>query len=63
MEDTEFFGWVVKNGMKTPYKEEIVISEISYSLDSPESNKITVQNYKTQFEDYIPTYYCNYSIY
>jgi hypothetical protein len=42
MEDTEFFGWVVKNGMKTPYKEEIVISEISYSLDSPESNKITV---------------------
>lgn len=51
MEDTEFFGWVVKNGMKTPYKEEIVISEISYSLDSPESNKITVQNYKTQFED------------
>lgn len=51
MEDTEFFGWIVKNGMKTPYKEEIVISEISYSLDSPESNKITVQNYKTQFED------------
>ena len=51
MEDTEFFGWVVKNGMKTPYKEEIVISEISYSLNSPESNKITVQNYKTQFED------------
>lgn len=51
IEDTEFFGWVVKNGVKTPYQEEIIISEVSYNLDQPESNKITVQNYKTQFED------------
>lgn len=49
IEDTEFFGW---NATKTsPYKEEVVISEIEEYLDSPEQNKITVQNYKTQFED------------
>lgn len=51
IEDTEFFGWTIKNGVKTPYQEEIIISEVSYNLDSPDSNKITVQNYKTQFED------------
>lgn len=49
IEDVEFFGW---NATKTsPYKEEVVISEIEEYLDSPEQNKITVQNYKTQFED------------
>ena len=56
VEDTEFFGWLAKQGTDgtftyTPYKEEVIVSEFSHSLDSPESNKITVQNYKTQFED------------
>lgn len=51
IEDTDFFGWVIIDGVKTPYQEEIVITEISYNLDSPESNQIKVQNYKTQFED------------
>lgn len=51
IEDTEFFGWTIIDGAKTPYQEEIVISEISNNLDSPESNQIKVQNYKTQFED------------
>ena len=51
IEDTEFFGWTIIDGAKTPYQEEIVITEVSYNLDSPESNQIKVQNYKTQFED------------
>lgn len=51
IEDTEFFGWVSINGVKTPYREEVIVSEITYNLDSPESNQIKIQNYKTQFED------------
>ena len=51
IEDTEFFGWVWKNGVQTPYHEEIVVSEVTLELDSPEKNVIKVQNYKTQFED------------
>lgn len=47
IEDTEFFGW---NGA-VPYREEVVISEMEEHLDSPEENRITIQNYKTQFED------------
>lgn len=49
IEDVEFFGWNAANNF--PYREEVVISEIEEHLDSPEQNKITVQNYKTQFED------------
>lgn len=48
MEDTEFFGWDSK---ARPYKEEIIISEVTYNLDDPSKNTIRVQNYKTQFED------------
>jgi hypothetical protein len=46
IEDTEFFGWSLIDG-KTPYKEEIIISEIVQELDAPEKNVIKVQNYKT----------------
>lgn len=49
VEDTEFFGWNQANA--NPYREEVVISEIDEYLEAPEQNKITVQNYKTQFED------------
>ena len=51
IEDTEFFGWEEIDGVKTPYKEEVIISEISHVLDEPEKTQIKVQNYKTQFED------------
>ena len=52
IEDTEFFGWTFSDdGVQTPYKEEIVVTELTIELDSPESNEIKVQNYKTQFED------------
>ena len=50
IEDVEFFGWSQIDGT-TPYREEIIVSEITTELDSPEKNQIKVQNYKTQFED------------
>lgn len=50
IEDKEFFGYSLIDG-RTPYKEEIIVSEISLELDSPEKNSIKVQNYKSQFED------------
>lgn len=49
VEDTEFFGWNSKTG--SPIREEVVISEVEWHLDEPETNIITVQNYKTQFAD------------
>ena len=51
MQDTEFFGWIYKNGIKTPYKEPIVITEQNIYFDQPEKDTIRVQNYRTQFED------------
>lgn len=47
--DTEFFGYEA-DGV-TPYKEEVVVSEITSNFDSPQNDEIRVQNYKTQFED------------
>lgn len=35
----------------TPYREEVVVSEASWNLDNPAEDSITIQNYKTQFED------------
>lgn len=55
VEDTEFFGYITNTGdghiTKTPKRQPIVISEIQMNLDDPSQNTITVQNYKTQFED------------
>ena len=51
VEDTEFFGWSVENGILTPAREEVIVSEVEWHLDSPDQNVITVQNYKTRFED------------
>ena len=55
IEDTEFFGWehYEENGVTvdTPVKEVVVVSEVEWHLDEPDSNVITVQNYKNQFED------------
>lgn len=51
VQDTEFFGYVYINDVKTPYKEKVLISEITYNFDSPEQDSFKIQNYKTQFED------------
>jgi len=49
--DREFFGYVYPNGVKTPYKEKVLVSEITSYFDTPEQDSFKVQNYKTQFED------------
>lgn len=46
-EDPEFFGYI--NGI--PYREEVIISEVTYSLDEPDKDLIKVQNFKNQFQD------------
>ena len=59
IEDTEFFGWHIDNVgtneqpiyVKRPAREEVIISQIEWHLDEPNNNNITVQNYKTRFED------------
>ena len=52
VEDTEFFGWANKGGVLTPAREEVIVSEVEWHLDEPDQNIITVQNYKTRFEDF-----------
>lgn len=49
--DPEFLGYIYKDGLMTPRQQEVVITELEEVLESPENNKIVVQNYKTQFED------------
>ena len=51
VQDTEFFGYVYIDGVKTPYKEKVLISEVTFNLDAPDKDSFKVQNYKTQFED------------
>ena len=51
VEDTEFFGWADKDGVLTPAREEVIVSEVEWHLDEPDQNVITVRNYKTRFED------------
>lgn len=48
VQDREFFGYVDKF---TPYKEEVLISELISYFDTPEKDVIKVQNYRTQFDD------------
>ena len=49
VQDEEFFGYQA-DGI-TPYREKVVITEITSYFDEPEKDNITVQNYRTQFED------------
>lgn len=49
VQDKEFFGY--NDDGITPYKLQIIISEITSYFDSPEKDTIKVQNYKTQFDD------------
>ena len=51
IQDTEFFGYTTINGVKTPIKEKVLVSEITSYFDTPDQDKIKIQNYKTQFED------------
>ena len=51
IQDVEFFGYTNIDGVKTPYKEKVLVSEITSNFDSPEKDSFKVQNYKTQFED------------
>ena len=54
MQDPDFFGYEYYSKIdkkRTPYKEAVLISEISINFDEPDRDTITVQNYKTQFED------------
>ena len=51
IEDTEFFGWANIDGVLTPAREEVIVSEVEWNLENPAENVITVQNYKTRFED------------
>lgn len=48
IEDVEFFGYL--DNKKTPYKKEIVVTEVNWNLDDPSSNTITVKTYKDEFE-------------
>ena len=49
IEDVEVFG--IDRYTRTPIKEEIIVTEKTDYLNSPEKNVITVQNYKTHFGD------------
>jgi hypothetical protein len=46
VQDTEFFGYTDK-ARTTPYKEKVLISEITYNFDEPSKDSFKVQNYKT----------------
>ena len=37
--------------IRTPIREEVVVSEVEWHLDDASENTITIQNYKTQFDD------------
>lgn len=49
IEDIDFFDINKKTGL--PNKEKVLISAITYNLDQPQSNSLTVQNYTSSFDD------------
>ena len=49
IQDKEFFGYE-EDGI-TPYKQKIIISQLTSFFDTPEKDVIKVQNYATQFDD------------
>lgn len=49
IQDKDFFGYL-SDGV-TPYKERILVNKISSFFDDPSKDSITVQNYKTRFDD------------
>ena len=51
VEDTEFFGYQIIGGLRTPVKEQVVVTEYAKYLDENDKNQIKIQNYKSHFED------------
>ena len=51
VQDVDLFGYIDKGGIKTPYREQIMVNELTSYFDSPEKNEIKIQNYKTPFQD------------
>ena len=55
IEDSNFFGNIKTEVdgeiFTTPIKEQVIVSIVEWHLDDLENNKLTIQNYKTQFED------------
>ncbi len=53
IEDVEYFGYTTPDlhGYSRPYREQVIIAEIESNLDSPKDNKITIRNYKNQFDE------------
>ena len=51
VEDREFLGTTVVDGLKTPIRQKVLISELTSFLDESDKDVITVQNYRSQFED------------
>lgn len=49
VQDTKYFGYL-EDGI-TPYKEKVILTEITSYFDTPDKDTIKVQNYKTQFDD------------
>lgn len=51
--DEESTNYIVRLNydILTPVREEVVVSEVEWHLDDPSENSITIQNYKTQFDD------------
>lgn len=50
IEDVEFFGYSDYE-TRTPHKQKVIITEIVTNFDDPRNNKITIQNFKSQFQD------------
>lgn len=51
VEDTEFFGYQLIDGLRTPVRETVVVTEATMNLDEPDKNDLKIQNYKSHFED------------
>ena len=51
IQDPEYFGYTYINAHKTPVRKKVLISQIVSNFDDPSKDTITIQNYKTDFED------------
>ncbi len=51
VQDVDFFGYTWVNEVKTPYKEKVIITELTSHFETPNQDTFKVQNYKTSFED------------
>lgn len=50
VQDTEFFGYTIVNNIRTPARQPIIVTEVSYALDEPDKTTIKVQTYQEQFQ-------------